>query len=349
MSIRKYVWSIAFLCFFVCAALLMMNSHLGHHKIAHNVNVVAFGKHLAFVPVFSTDRKIGTTNKREGINHSGSREQKNDISDAISMHTTTISISTAQHEKVSDTQLDLDKAVAVPGSDNCTQNRRPLVFQHSRIPVTRDGLHQVQMAKKKLLQGVVLILEEIGIPYVIMDGALLEYLRGQTIVHDDDLDIRYENEDCAKIANYSRKLNFSRGEYFHVQHGIVFDGRLASCDSEEGGQLHNGVQARLDEHASLGFEYDAKFQVHLDLVPAIVHEDSRHLWRNAPDVFFNPERAVFLGVKVWKPNPHEAQRYLRRKYRGNYMVPDRWSKLCNDSYWQNMPGESEAGKIQGAT
>ena len=75
------------------------------------------------------------------------------------------------------------------------------------------------------------------IKFVIAHGNLIEYERQKPIIHDDDIDIRFDINDFKKWVKYCSSLKNNTD----IKNNLVFDDRLNVPDK----QLYNGIQVRL--------------------------------------------------------------------------------------------------------
>ena len=67
-----------------------------------------------------------------------------------------------------------------------------LRFDHSDVVINDYTLRYVQSYKKELVRRISNVFHNYGIGYFLANGNLLEYVRGEMIIPDDDVDFRFK-------------------------------------------------------------------------------------------------------------------------------------------------------------
>jgi hypothetical protein len=196
------------------------------------------------------------------------------------------------------------------------------IFQHGGGPVNAKSAAWNHHAKKVLLQKVISLLKELGIRSVLDGGDLLAYTRNRTIYHDDDLDLRYSNNDVDKLVSYGETLSNLKLHpelLVDLNRRIVFDRRIVNATQ----MLYNGVQVWLacssTAQDNLGRPPDSSmWELHADIVPATPGLKSP-VWADVSRNLANTVESTYLGVNVLVPNRKEAERYLATRYGKGFM------------------------------
>jgi len=182
-------------------------------------------------------------------------------------------------------------------------------FQHSGFRITEESFRKVTEVRRQLLRGVVSVLEENDIRYVISDGNLLEIARGKKIVQDDDIDIRIHTDDLEKWMRYCRISEVDKARNLDLR-----DDRRLSIEK----QKENGIQIFLLNYSE-DLEEVKSVGAHVDVVPASA---ATSIWINYEDAFTQPLRRVtYLDTEVFVPSVEMTHEMLVRTYGKKYMIP----------------------------
>lgn len=207
-----------------------------------------------------------------------------------------------------------------------------LTFQHCKSAEVRHHLlAQVQNYKRVILQRVVSVFEDTGIPYSLDAGNLLETLRGEIIPQDDDLDVRFDHRHWDKWVAYCNSLQKTEikgvTRYVDSARHLLFDARARDLPA----QLYDGIQASLaDLTDPLPVRKDCE-PLHVDIVTSNPRSD---FWPNVGYFFEEPlDKIEYCGIPVSIPNLHIRNQYLTQLYGKNYMSPDIPSRRDAHGYY----------------
>ena len=179
-------------------------------------------------------------------------------------------------------------------------------YQHCDVLITEKNYAVVTDTRRRLIAGVTSALERHRVRYVLGHGNLLEFVRGEPIVHDDDVDIRIHRDDLDRWMGYCLEA----GEKDEARALSLRDARR----TDRGAQARNGMQLWLldDPHPH--------FDVHVDVVSSTVPDP---VWIDYHPAFETPlRRTTYLGVLVWVPSAEAARKLLIQEYGIDYLVPD---------------------------
>ena len=216
-----------------------------------------------------------------------------------------------------------------------------LRFQHTKVLVTDETLKYTQTYKGELLKRIVNILNFLDIKYYLSNGNLIEYLRGNLIIHDDDIDIRYDIRDFSKWKNYCLKLENRNNKYYDVKHNLIFDNRAIKFEK----QRENGIQIKLDIENITNISLRNKSilkncpnnllekGIHADLVPCC----SNGIWQESCYVFLQKKalrNVTIFGIKnVSIPNKKICHYILKKQYGREYLIPNiNYKRVNKDTY-----------------
>ena len=180
-------------------------------------------------------------------------------------------------------------------------------FQHnSDVRVNFETFNYVYNVKKQLLHNINSLLCNLNIKYVISHGNLIEYIRGDTIYHDDDIDLRMDINDFNKWKQYCENRKY----IYDTKYNLQFDNRIFNIEK----QRWNGIQVRLIrfKNKNLSLKEFSNMDIHCDLVFNYV---GNKFWVDY-DIDFNKRIPIkFLGVKSYAPNIKEAYKVLKKEYK----------------------------------
>tara|TARA_B110000438_G_C15595652_1_gene555768 strand:- start:60 stop:737 length:678 start_codon:yes stop_codon:yes gene_type:complete len=180
-------------------------------------------------------------------------------------------------------------------------------FQHNNIYINKENFEYMRAYKKELFKNVTKLLDDLDIKYVISDGNLLEYYRGDIIVEDDDIDIRVNYKDWDKFEKYN--LTYDKvDKKYNLTYDIV--------DKK-------WYHIRLNKFKEFQNE---KFDIHCDLVSSDLIGTSG-CWLNV-NYFFDKElnNVKYMGVNTYTPQNGLINKFLKEYYGPNFNKP-----LCNNS------------------
>jgi hypothetical protein len=182
-------------------------------------------------------------------------------------------------------------------------NRKTTTFQHNDQPLTIDSYLYVREYKKQLIKNTTDLLDDIGIKFVLAHGNLIEFARGKPILHDDDIDIRFDHKDFEKWKKYCKDPKDS--------YNLVFDNRINSVDQ----QLKNGIQVHLKNFNNRDqLKTFPNMDIHLDLV---ANNIKNSVWMPY-DIDFQKRREItYLGEKTYVPSEKDTHRILKKEYGDN--------------------------------
>jgi len=189
-----------------------------------------------------------------------------------------------------------------------------MFYQHnSTITITKENYSLVLKQKKLLIKKLHNLFTSLDIKYVIGHGNLIEYVRGQPIYHDDDIDIRVDVNDAHKWFAYCCKINKDECSerpfnYVDKQNGLSFDNRVHDADR----QNKNGLQVVL---------YNIKndpFIIHADIVFNYVTSD---FWMNYDINYDKIKKINYIGHETYVPCDDDIERVLSKQYGKNYIIP----------------------------
>ena len=186
-------------------------------------------------------------------------------------------------------------------------------FQHNiNYKITKDTYIYVAEYKRQLLQNTTNLMNDIGIRFVISHGNLIEYERERPIYHDDDLDIRFCNDDFDKWADYCNNNDKEQTKY-----NLLFDNRFNDIKQ----QKLNGIQASL-----IQFKNDnnitsfTKMEIHVDLISNNIETEP---WIKYNIDYNNLRKITCVGIDTYAPNKEDTVRILTQEYGPNYIIPNK--------------------------
>ena len=183
--------------------------------------------------------------------------------------------------------------------------RKKDTFQHNNQLLTVDSYVYVKEHRRQLIKNVTKLMDELDIKFVLSHGNLLEFVRGKPILHDDDIDIRFDKKDFDKWKEYCQDPD-NKNKY-----NLVFDNRFNEIDK----QLINGIQIRLN---SFNNEKELKtfpdIDIHVDFVSASIDSN---IWIPY-DIDFDKKREItYLGEKCYVPSKEDSHKVLKKDYGDN--------------------------------
>ena len=185
-------------------------------------------------------------------------------------------------------------------------------FQHNKsVLITQSTYKYVKEYKKQLIRNVAKLCKDLDIKYVISHGNLIEFERQADILHDDDLDLRFDKRDMHKW------VQFCKHEYtVPNKYNIVLDSRVNDIEK----QLQNGIQIRLDKFENpLNIEEHTQMDIHIDF---IAHSVRSAFWKDY-DIDFDALRTIqYLDTETFAPSQEDTVRILIQEYGSNYMIPN---------------------------
>lgn len=178
-------------------------------------------------------------------------------------------------------------------------------FQHNdTIPVTPSNYAYVRSCKQRLVREVTTLLDRLGIRFVLSHGNLLEWVRGRPIYHDDDVDLRFHEEDLPLWQSYLD----------------------AGPENWKPPGLHIRAANRRQHFYKVELVWPTTtrprpFTVVLDLV---VDRLANLIWVPYDKVNFDARRVIeYLGVRTYAPSEEDTNHVLTLDYGPHYLVPDR--------------------------
>jgi len=167
------------------------------------------------------------------------------------------------------------------------------------------------MYKQQLLENITMLLNDLDIKFVISHGNLIEYVRGEYIFHDDDLDIRFDINDFRKWENYCKNNSHN-----NIKYNLYFDSRFYSTKQ----QLVNGIQANLIKFINNNkIQEYPKISIHLDLVVNTIYTGP---WCKYNINFNNLREIEYLGIETFAPSLYDTNNVLKKKYGPSYKIPN---------------------------
>lgn len=184
-------------------------------------------------------------------------------------------------------------------------------FQHSDVMITEENFNYCRKYKKELLKNVAKLLDSLEIKYVISDGNLLEYYRGDIIVQDDDIDLRFHSKDFSKWEKYCKNLNSNVDKKYNLK----YDDRIFDLKQ----QNINGIQIRLNTFHMKSPDKNFGDYPSCDLVRSDI---SSSFWNNVEYFFDNKLKKIrYMGVETYVPNEKFIIKFLKEEYGNNYHIP----------------------------
>lgn len=211
-----------------------------------------------------------------------------------------------------------------------------LKFQHCKVEVNDITLRYVDLYKHELLKRVSQVLDKYQVKYILSSGNLLEYVRGEKIFQDDDIDIRTDLKDFKNWMKYCYTLRKRGNSYYDDTQGLIYDFRAKLPKK----QLFNGIQATLNINKlttisptnlkTLQTCPNKEIDVHMDIVPCRVTQ--LHFWKDECLGFSKPLRKVeYLGIpNISAPTKQLSDILLKKRYGPNYLIPYLKSKRLPD-------------------
>jgi hypothetical protein len=189
-----------------------------------------------------------------------------------------------------------------------------ITFQHNYFTlINKNTYTYVYEYKKQLLQNITNLLNELQIRFVIAHGNLIEYERQKSIYHDDDLDIRFCENDMWKWAKYCNENNFKE----HNKYNLAFDNRISYIDK----QKINGIQIQLIKFINTNnIKTYPKLEIHADLVAANIKTS---IWIVYDIDFNNLRKIIYLDIATYAPNKENTIKILTKEYGKKYLIPNR--------------------------
>lgn len=176
-------------------------------------------------------------------------------------------------------------------------------FQHNNININKENFEYLTVYKKELFKNVTKLLDDLDIKYVISDGNLLEYYRGDIIVQDDDIDIRVNYKDLNKFQKYNLTHD-KLDEKYNLSYEKVDE---------------KWYQIRLDKFKEFK---NGKFDIHCDLVSSdLIGTEGG--WLNV-NYFFDKElnNVKYMGVNTYTPQNSLINKFLKENYGPNFNIPN---------------------------
>ena len=199
--------------------------------------------------------------------------------------------------------------------------RKQTTFQHNKNqPLTVGSYAYVKEYRKQLIKNITKLLDELDIKFILGHGNLLEFMRDKPILHDDDIDIRFDKKDLKKWEEYCKNPD-NKNKY-----NLVFDDRFDKMDK----QLYNGIQIRLENFENKKeLEIFPEMDIHADLVLASIDTNRPGECRwILYDIDFEKRREIkYLGEKSYVPSEEDSHKVLKKDYGDNmfwsYRYPNR--------------------------
>jgi hypothetical protein len=177
-------------------------------------------------------------------------------------------------------------------------------FHNKNIQVTKDSYAYVYEYKRQLMSNLERFLRDSNIKHVISHGNLIEYERGRPIYHDDDIDIRINNDDISKV-------NLSiLGRY-----NLKVTGSILKL-------LESNIYCFWHHINLIVFESDipvVNMKIFADLV---CNKTNRKPW-TVYDINYDSVREIdYLGTKTFAPSKEDTLRLLEKEYGENWIIPN---------------------------
>ena len=188
------------------------------------------------------------------------------------------------------------------------KGRKCKYFQHnSKYKITFESYKYVKNYKKELIRNITNLLNDLNIKFSIADGLLLEYHRGKPIYQDDDVDIRFDNNDFHKWENFCNKNNKKLDKY-----NLIFDDRFTNIKQ----QKINGIQCSL-----INFKGDSKYKNLKVLVDLVSSNVENKFWVDFNINFNNLRKVKIYDVETFIPSKEDTIKYLKFFYGSDYIIP----------------------------
>lgn len=197
--------------------------------------------------------------------------------------------------------------------DNKTKKvkKEMVYYQHNKLIVNHDNFKYTEEYKKQLLYNVNRLLKSLQIRFVIAHGNLIEFVRNQTIHHDDDIDIRIYSEDFYKWEKYCKTLD----SLIDKTYNLKFDSRILDIEK----QKFNGLQISLNKFVNNSNIKEYDMEIHCDLVINTINDSP---WI-AYDIDFNKLRHInYNGIDTYAPSFEDTDMILRKEYGKDYIHPN---------------------------
>ena len=226
-------------------------------------------------------------------------------------------------------------------------------YQHNNVTITDDTLSCLDMYRYELLKRVAKVLHENNIKYFVGHGNLIEIKRNKQLIHDDDIDIRFDKNSKSNLVKYFKTLVKTHdGHYLDSVNHLIFSKRHPDINNI------NWTQAVLDinDINNEGFnDFDnfkdcfnkyfsnnvnikhSNFNVHSDITIATRYQENiiEVIWDDFQYVFDHPlENVIYKGVNVTIPNKEMSDKILTYQYGKNYITPNKNFIYENGTYFE---------------
>lgn len=186
-------------------------------------------------------------------------------------------------------------------------------YQHnSTTQITKENYKYVREYKKQLLQNVTNLLNDLNIKFVIGHGLLIEFIRGNPIYHDDDIDIRFDINDNNKVMNIIDILNNKNNIYNLCVNDI-------SCPVKRTKNIRIFYKFKFK---LILFENKENIEEFLNLhieVDLVSSNGESFIEYNIN--FNNIRKVIIYDVETYVPSVEDTHKVLRLEYGGKYMTP----------------------------
>lgn len=180
-------------------------------------------------------------------------------------------------------------------------------FHNKTIKITKESYAYVYEYKKQLLCNIEKLLCDLNVRHVISHGNLIEYERQKSIYHDDDIDIRIDNDDLSKLnfsnaSDYNLSIELIKGDWY-IQKGCYY----------------NWYHAKLVKFVNNNNILEINMPIFADIV---CNKTNGKPWV-VYDIDFNDLREIeYMGISTFAPSKKDTVRLLELEYGKTWIIPN---------------------------